>query len=94
MGHEKPSRRDSSDASIGDSNLDPRFSEVSAAVVEHLPHLRAFARSQALNVAEDASRPKSLRRSDGPINRFQPCFRHLFQINPVVSGKSFMMLKH
>jgi len=30
-----------------DSNIDSRFSEVSAAVVEHLPHLRAFARSLA-----------------------------------------------
>jgi RNA polymerase sigma-70 factor, ECF subfamily len=39
--------RDSARVSIGDSNVDPRFSEVSAAVVEHLPHLRAFARSLA-----------------------------------------------
>ena len=48
MGHSKPaSRNDSSRATIGDSSVDPRFSEVSAAVVEHLPHLRAFARSLA-----------------------------------------------
>jgi RNA polymerase sigma-70 factor (ECF subfamily) len=59
MGHIKPApRSDSSPANamgadaskatdISDSNLDPRFSEVSAAVVEHLPHLRAFARSLA-----------------------------------------------
>jgi RNA polymerase sigma-70 factor (ECF subfamily) len=48
MGHSKPaSRSDSSRATIGDSSVDPRFSEVSAAVVEHLPHLRAFARSLA-----------------------------------------------
>ncbi|HVO01120.1 MAG TPA: sigma-70 family RNA polymerase sigma factor [Candidatus Cybelea sp.] len=30
-----------------ESGEDPKFSEVSAAVVEHLPHLRAFARSLA-----------------------------------------------
>lgn len=53
MGHSKPASRsdsptrDSSRATIGDSSVDPRFSEVSAAVVEHLPHLRAFARSLA-----------------------------------------------
>jgi RNA polymerase sigma-70 factor (ECF subfamily) len=53
MGFSKPTSRsdsparDSSKSSIGDTNLDPRFSEVSAAVVEHLPHLRAFARSLA-----------------------------------------------
>src|SRR5215475_11536807 len=58
MGHSKPAShsdspigespvRDSSRQNIVDSNLDPRFSEVSAAVVEHLPHLRAFARSLA-----------------------------------------------
>jgi len=48
---QKPATRSESksvgNTSIGDSNLDPRFSEVSAAVVEHLPHLRAFARSLA-----------------------------------------------
>ena len=44
MGHPRtPSR---SDSNI-DSNIDSRFSEVSSAVVEHLPHLRAFARSLA-----------------------------------------------
>jgi RNA polymerase sigma-70 factor (ECF subfamily) len=58
MGHSKPASRSdsptgdsptrgSSRATIGDSSVDPRFSEVSAAVVEHLPHLRAFARSLA-----------------------------------------------
>ncbi|HVM83528.1 MAG TPA: sigma-70 family RNA polymerase sigma factor [Candidatus Binatia bacterium] len=40
MGHPKT-------PSAVDSNIDSRFSEVSAAVVEHLPHLRAFARSLA-----------------------------------------------
>lgn len=45
--HRDSARQDSARVSIGDSNLDPRFSEVSAAVVEHLPHLRAFARSLA-----------------------------------------------
>ena len=54
MGQSKPaSRSDSpggrSAGDIGDTNRDPRFSEVSAAVVEHLPHLRAFARSLATN---------------------------------------------
>ena len=47
MGHTKPASRSDSSRSIGDSNVDPRFSEVSSAVVEHLPHLRAFARSLA-----------------------------------------------
>ncbi len=53
MGHSKPAShsdspvRDSSRQNIADSSVDPRFSEVSAAVVEHLPHLRAFARSLA-----------------------------------------------
>jgi len=41
------SGRDSSQPDMRHTNLDPRFSEVSAAVVEHLPHLRAFARSLA-----------------------------------------------
>jgi RNA polymerase sigma-70 factor (ECF subfamily) len=46
MGHAKPaSRSDLPRQGIVDSSVDPRFSEVSAAVVEHLPHLRAFARS-------------------------------------------------
>jgi RNA polymerase sigma-70 factor (ECF subfamily) len=52
MGHSKSASRSDSPRShsagtIGDTNRDPRFSEVSAAVVEHLPHLRAFARSLA-----------------------------------------------
>src|SRR5690349_14580363 len=54
MGHTKPASSSDSpqgrslrNAEIGDSSRDPRFSEVSAAVVEHLPHLRAFARSLA-----------------------------------------------
>jgi RNA polymerase sigma-70 factor (ECF subfamily) len=52
MGNPKPASRSDSPRShsagnIGDTNCDPRFSEVSAAVVEHLPHLRAFARSLA-----------------------------------------------
>ncbi len=52
MGHPKTASRSDSPRSnsagdIGDTNRDPRFSEVSAAVVEHLPHLRAFARSLA-----------------------------------------------
>lgn len=52
MGNPKPASRSDSPRShsagnIGDTNRDPRFSEVSAAVVEHLPHLRAFARSLA-----------------------------------------------
>ena len=50
MGHNKSARHnESSKPDVGDSNCDPRFSEVSAAVVEHLPHLRAFARSLAGN---------------------------------------------
>jgi RNA polymerase sigma-70 factor (ECF subfamily) len=50
MGHNKSAmHRESSKPDVGDSNCDPRFSEVSAAVVEHLPHLRAFARSLAGN---------------------------------------------
>ncbi|GAB2177778.1 sigma-70 family RNA polymerase sigma factor [Dongia sp. agr-C8] len=52
MGHSKSASRSDSPRSdsagnIRDTNCDPRFSEVSAAVVEHLPHLRAFARSLA-----------------------------------------------
>jgi RNA polymerase sigma-70 factor (ECF subfamily) len=40
MGHSKHLSRD-------DSGINPQFSDVSSAVVEHLPHLRAFARSLA-----------------------------------------------
>jgi RNA polymerase sigma-70 factor (ECF subfamily) len=40
MGHPKIGARD-------DSNIDEQFSAVSEAVVEHLPHLRAFARTLA-----------------------------------------------
>jgi RNA polymerase sigma-70 factor (ECF subfamily) len=51
MGQSKPAPRSNSPRSsagtVDDTNRDPRFSEVSAAVVEHLPHLRAFARSLA-----------------------------------------------
>src|SRR3954469_9814469 len=47
MGHSKPASRRDSSTPVADSTVDPRFSEVSAAVVEHLPHLRAFARSLA-----------------------------------------------
>jgi RNA polymerase sigma-70 factor (ECF subfamily) len=35
--------------SQNESGIDTQFSEVSSAVVEHLPHLRAFARSLAAN---------------------------------------------
>jgi RNA polymerase sigma-70 factor (ECF subfamily) len=34
-----------SEPSTSDTNIERQFTEVSAAVVEHLPHLRAFARS-------------------------------------------------
>jgi RNA polymerase sigma-70 factor (ECF subfamily) len=53
MGCSEPaSRSDTSRTAIGDSNIDPRFSQVSALVVEHLPRLRSFARSLAASKDE------------------------------------------
>ena len=74
MGHSKPaSRNDSSRATIGDSSVDPRFSEVSAAVVEHLPHLRAFTRSLATSMDQaDDLVGEAVARALAAAHQFRP----------------------